>query len=77
MFLPLTPSFSQAKPQAFATRPDESYPLGTCAFREKSSRIEQEFSFTLPLEKTPKLYVCVKYRTLAVVKPASVQNFQD
>lgn len=77
MFLPPPPSLSQAKPPALATRPDESYPLGTCAFREKSSRVQQEFSFTSPLDKTPKLHVCGRYWTLAVVKPTPVQKFQD
>jgi hypothetical protein len=75
MFLPLPP-LSQAKPPALATRPDESYPLGTCTFHELS-RVQQEFSFTSPLEETPKLYACGKYQTLAVVKPTSVQRFQD
>ena len=76
MFLP-PPSLSQAKPPALATRPDESYPLGTCTFREKLSRVQQEFSFTSPLNKTPKFHVCVRYRTLAVVKQNSVQKFQN
>ena len=77
MFLQLSPSLSQANPPALATRPGESYPLGTRTFREKLSRVQQEFSFTSPLKKTPKLYMCEKFRTLAVIKPTSVQKFQD
>ena len=69
------PSLSQAKPPALATKPNESYPPGTCTFREKLFRIQQEFSFTSPLEKTKALCVCGKYRTLTVVKPTLVQKF--
>jgi len=57
--VPSTYSFLFTPSLALATRQDESYPLGTCAFREKLYRIQQEFSFTSPLEKPPKLYVCV------------------